>query len=175
MTGAPTVPGLVVVGAEPYDATAAVALVADLEAEIEIRYADDVPEDGGDPEEAAAWAVRPEQVTPPAGVFLVARIDGVPVGCGALRPALDGTPGLAEVKRMYTRPEARRRGVSRAILARLEDAARAFGYRRIQLETGTRQPEAMTLYEAAGYHRIEPYGEFRDDPLSVCYAKDLHR
>jgi putative acetyltransferase len=174
MTGASPAPGLVVVGPEPYDGPAAVALVADLAAEIEIRYADDVPEDGGDPEEAAAWTVRPEQVTPPAGVFLVARIDDLPVGCAALRPALDGSPGLAEVKRMYTRPEARRRGVSRAILARLEDAARAFGYQRIQLETGTRQPEAMTLYEAAGYHRIEPYGEFRDDPLSVCYAKDLH-
>ena len=174
MIGAAPAPGLVVVGAEPYDAPAAVALVADLAAEIDVRYADDVPEDGDDPDEAAAWTVRPEQVTPPLGVFLVARIDDAPVGCGALRPALDGTAGLAEVKRMYTRPEARRRGVSRAVLARLEDAARAFGYRRIQLETGTRQPEAMTLYEATGYHRIEPYGEFRDDPLSVCYAKTLH-
>ena len=174
MTGAPPAPGLVEVGPEPYDAPAPVALVADLATEIEIRYADDVPEEGDGPEEAAAWAVRPEQVTPPVGVFLVARIEGEPVGCGALRPALDGTAGLAEVKRMYTRPEARRRGVSRAILARLEDAARAFGYHRIQLETGTRQPEAMTLYQAAGYHRIAPYGEFRDDPLSVCYAKDLH-
>lgn len=174
MTGAPPVPGLVVVEPEPYDSHAATALVADLSAEIEIRYAADVGEDGDDPEEAAAWTVRPEQVSPPAGVFLVARIDGMPVGCGALRPALDDAPGLAEVKRMYTRPEARRRGVSRAILARLEDAARAFGYGRIQLETGIRQPEAMTLYEAAGYHRIPPYGQYREDPLSVCYAKDLH-
>ena len=147
--------------------------MAGLAADVEIRYAD-VAGDGDDPEEGAAWTVRPEQVMPPAGVFLIARIDGAPVGCGALRPALDGTAGLAEVKRMYTRPEARRRGVSRAILAGLEDAARAFGYRRIQLETGTRQPEAMTLYETAGYHRIPPYGEFRDDPLSVCYAKHLH-
>jgi len=174
MTGAPPAPGLVVVGPEPYDAPAAVALVADLAAEIEVRYADDVGEDG-DTEEAAAWTVRFDQVTPPLGVFLIARIDGAPVGCGALRPALDRAEGLAEVKRMYTRPEARRQGVSRAILAGLEDAARAFGYRRIQLETGIRQPEAMTLYETSGYHRIEPYGEFRDDPLSVCYAKDLHR
>jgi GNAT superfamily N-acetyltransferase len=172
MTGAPPVPGTVVVEPEPYDSPAATALVADLSAEIEIRYADDIGA-GEDPDESAAWTVRPEQVTPPAGVFLLARIDGTPAGCGALRPALDGVAALAEVKRMYTRPEARRRGVSRAILARLEDAARAFGYSRIQLETGIRQPEAMTLYEAAGYHRIPPYGEFRDDPLSVCYAKDL--
>jgi GNAT superfamily N-acetyltransferase len=173
MTGAPPVPGIVVVEPEPYGSSVAAGLVAALSAEIEIRYADDVGA-GEDTEEAVAWTVQPEQVTPPAGVFVVARVDGMPVGCGALRPALDGAPGLAEVKRMYTRPEARRRGVSRAILARLEDAARAFGYRRIQLETGVRQPEAMTLYEAAGYHRIPPYGEFRDDPLSVCYAKDLH-
>ena len=172
MTGAPPAPGLVVVGPEPYDAPAVVALVADLATEIEVRYAD--VSDGDDPEEAAAWTVRPEQVTPPAGVFLIARIDGTAVGCGALRPALDGTAGLAEIKRMYTSPEARRRGVSRAVLAGLEAAARAFGYRKIQLETGTRQPEAMTLYEDTGYYRIPPYGEFRDDPLSVCYAKDLH-
>jgi GNAT superfamily N-acetyltransferase len=172
MTGAPSAPGLVVVGPEPYDAPAAATLVAGLAAEVEIRYAD--VSDGDDPAEAAAWTVRAEQVTPPAGVFLLARIDGAPVGCGALRPALDGTTGLAEIKRMYTRPEARRRGVSRAVLAGLEDAARAFGYRKIQLETGTRQPEAMTLYEATGYYRIPPYGEFKDDPLSVCYAKDLH-
>ena len=172
--GAPVAPGVVVVTPEPYEGPAAADLVAGLAADIDVRYGDVGGADGDDPEEAAVWTVRPEQVTPPAGTFLVARIDGDPVGCGALRAALDGTPGLAEIKRMYTRPEARRRGVSRALLARLEDAARAVGYRRVQLETGTRQPEAIALYETAGYHSIPPYGEFKDDPLSLCYAKDLH-
>ena len=59
--------------------------MADLAAEIEVRYADDVGEDG-DTEEAAAWTVRFDQVNPPLGVFLIARIDGAPVGCGPCGP-----------------------------------------------------------------------------------------
>jgi putative acetyltransferase len=88
-------------------------------------------------------------------------------------PPLDGAPGVAEIKRRYTADRARRRGVSRAVLRVLEDAAVEPGYHRIQLETGLRQPEAIALYESAGCHRIPPYGRYRHDPLSVCFARDL--
>jgi GNAT superfamily N-acetyltransferase len=158
---------------EPYAAPASKALSAALEAEIDERYAADGGADGGDADAAAVWAVRPEQVSPPAGVFVVARLDGEPVGCGAVRAMLGGPAHHAEVKRMYTAPAARRRGVSRAVLARLEDEARRLGYRWVQLETGTRQPEAIALYEATGYARIAPYGQFDEHELTVCFGKDL--
>jgi GNAT superfamily N-acetyltransferase len=74
---------------------------------------------------------------------------------------------------MYTAPEARRRGVSRAVLERLELIAAELGYRRLRLETGTAQPEAVALYESHGWERITPYGRYKDSPSSVCFAKDL--
>lgn len=161
-----------VVRPEPYDGPVARRLSADLLAELDVRYAGD-PDPCGTPELTAIWGVRPGQVAPPAGTFLVAWLGGEPVGCGAVRPLVTGEPGVGEVKRMYTAPAARRRGVSRAILTALEDAARRLGYRRLQLETGVRQPEAIALYESAGWRRIPAYGQYAADPLSVCFAKDL--
>jgi GNAT superfamily N-acetyltransferase len=161
-----------VVSREPFDSPAAAALVDALIADLDERYAED-PADGDDPAVAAHFTVRAEQVTPPAGAFLVAWLDGVPVGCGAVRPVTGGAAGVAEIKRMYTAPAARRQGVSRALLARLESEAAALGYRRLQLETGRRQPEAIALYESVGYHRIPSYGQYEGHDLSVCFAKDL--
>ncbi len=149
------------------------ALVDELVAELDARYQTDDDPEVGNPELLGDWAVRPEQVRPPAGAFVVARIDGVPAGCGAVRRLPFGPPDVAEIKRMYTRPAARRRGVSRAILATLEAEAAGLGYRRVQLVTGIRQPEAMALYEAAGYRPVEPFGPFAGfDPIR-CYGKDL--
>ncbi len=107
-----------------------------------------------------------EPGTPPSAadvsVVLVARDDdGTAVGCGALR-ALDG--GVAEVKRMYVVPEARGRGLSRLLLAGLQDAARARGWTTLRLETGPRQPEAIALYEGAGYRPIPAFGAYVGAP-----------
>lgn len=165
--------GTIVVAPEPYDSPVAQRFVAALEADMVDRYEVDVTAPGYEGEESHHWMVQAEQVTPPAGVFLVARVDGVPVGSGAVRALPDGPPGVGEVKRMYVVPEGRRRGVSRAILDRLEAEAAGFGYRRLQLETGDRQPEAIGLYESAGWHRITPYGQYAGDAGSVCFAKDL--
>jgi GNAT superfamily N-acetyltransferase len=156
-----------------FDGPVAGALVDELMADLTERYAADSVGDGNDPEVVNLWAVRTEQVTPPAGVFLVAWLDRVPVASGAVRPLPGGADGVGEVKRMYTAPEARRRGASRAILAELEALAKGFGYRRLQLETGSRQPEALALYAAAGWHEITPYGQYAGDTESVCFAKDL--
>jgi GNAT superfamily N-acetyltransferase len=147
--------------------------VATLIADLDGRYAgvDDPP--GMTPELAERWVVLPAQMTPPAGTFAVVRLDARPVACGGVRPLLDGCPEVAEIKRMYTRPEARRRGISRVLLARLEREAAALGYRRVHLETGLRQPEAVALDESAGYARIAPYGRFASDPLNLAYGKDI--
>lgn len=82
-------------------------------------------------------------------------------------------PGVAEVKRMFVDPSARGQGVAGQILATLEAIARQAGYRAVQLETGLRQPEAIRLYEKAGYHPIPNYGQYANEPLSVCFEKYL--
>jgi GNAT superfamily N-acetyltransferase len=104
------------------------------------------------------------------GLFLVARLNGLAVGCGAIRPLEDS---VGEVKRMYVHPDARRSGVARKLLAKLEEEAKNTGYKSLRLETGTRQPEAIALYETHGYRLIPPFGEYLSDPYSVCYEKAL--
>jgi len=104
------------------------------------------------------------------GIFLVGRLENVAVACAALRPMDDGA---VEVKRMYVSGAHRGRGFGRAILAALEEIAARRGYRTIRLETGSLQPEAIALYESAGYHSIPCYGAHASDPLSVCFEKQL--
>lgn len=101
--------------------------------------------------------------------FLVARRAGVATGCGALRVA----SGYAEIKRMYVRPDQRGAGLGRAILDALCLAAVARGVGLVRLETGIAQPEAIRLYERAGFYRIGPFGAYRDDPLSLFYERRL--
>ena len=86
---------------------------------------------------------------------------------------VDGTSQTAEIKRMYVIPRAQRRGLARAMLAHLEDTARAAGAEVMVLETGTRQPEAIRLYESSGYRPITGFGFYRDEPLSRCMARSL--
>lgn len=103
-------------------------------------------------------------------IFLVARLEGRPVGCGALRPWDANT---AEIKRMYVDPAFRRQGIARRVLLELEGHARRFNYRAIRLETGIRQPEAQQLYQSLGYHRIPTYGPYVGNVTSVCFEKSL--
>jgi len=107
----------------------------------------------------------------PRTAFLIARLAGQPVGCGALRRLDDEK---AEIKRMYVAPAGRRKGIARRILAELERHAVAFGYRAICLETGIRQPEAQRLYESVGFTRIASFGPYAGNPTSVCYEKVFH-
>lgn len=111
-------------------------------------------------------ALDPEALAAPGVALLVARDrDGVLLGCGALQDLGDGT---GEVKSMRTAPEARGRGVAAAVLAALVDVARAAGWRRLSLETGT-QPffePAVRLYLRHGFTPTGPFGAYADDPHS---------
>ncbi len=124
------------------------------------------------PELNAPSAPPPEVARERAG-FVIAWIDGEAVGCGAFSPLSAEESEVAEIRRMYVEPRSRRRGVSRSILAELEREARECGYAIVRLETGIRQPNAIRLYENSGYRRIEPYGRYRGDALSVCFEKRL--
>jgi GNAT superfamily N-acetyltransferase len=108
----------------------------------------------------------------PRSVFLVARLEGRPVGCAALRPI---NAEVAEVKRMYVLRPVRRRGIARLLLAELEAKGALFGYTTLRLETGNRQPEAVALYESCGFRRIPSYGPHVEDPLSICFEKAVVR
>lgn len=119
------------------------------------------------------------QFDAPRGVYLVGYDDGRPVASGAWR-ALDPDPadavvrdGDAEIKRMYVVPDVRGKGHARAVLAELERTALAAGRRRMVLETGTEQPDAVALYLSSGYTAIGTFGAHRDDPRSRCFAKPL--
>jgi GNAT superfamily N-acetyltransferase len=102
--------------------------------------------------------------------YLVARLDGVPVGCGALQP-IDRQ--AAEVRRMFVHRDHRRSGIARALLAELERRAVALRYTMLRLETGHRQAAAMALYESSGFRRIPAFGRHLHDPTSVCFEKPL--
>lgn len=149
---------IVIIPEDPHSHTAA-RLIAKLSKELSELYGDD-----------GAGSFRPDDVRVPRAAFVIARADDVAVGCGALRPVDQST---AEVKRMFVEPEARGRGVARLILAKLEAVAREFGYERIILETGIHLHGAIRLYEAAGYRRMACYGQYVDNPLSVCFEKGL--
>jgi putative acetyltransferase len=120
--------------------------------------------------EGPIHAFDPHLDAAPPGVFAIARVDGEGVGCGAIRP-LDGTVG--EVKRVFVLPGCRRMGIARRIMALLEDKGLQNGFTMLRLETGTKQPEAIALYESLGYRRIPAFGEYVSDPYSICYEKDL--
>src|SRR3954469_22330578 len=136
-------------------------LILALNAELESIY----PEDG-----ANFFRLDPEEVAEGRGAFLVAYLDNKPVGCGAIRL---NEPGLAEIKRMYVDPAVRGRRVGRQIVNALEAHARQLGAKRIVLETGPRQPDAIAMYKHAGFTEIPLYGEYIGSQFSVCMAKDL--
>lgn len=98
--------------------------------------------------------VRPEELCPPHGGFLVLWDEGRPVAGGGVK-RLDERAG--EIKRMYVVPDARGRGVGRALLAALEELARDLGYAVVRLDTGPRQPGARRMYERAGYVEVPDY------------------
>lgn len=92
------------------------------------------------------------------------------IGCGAIR---EMDPETTEIKRMYTLPESRGKGVATAVLADLEKWAKELGYQKCLLETGNRQPEAIALYEKNGYEKIPNYGQYAGVENSICFKKEL--
>jgi GNAT superfamily N-acetyltransferase len=136
----------VTMGIEPAEGEGAVAAREGFFAELARRYADR----GG----AAPPPVDPAELEAPDGAMIVVRLDGAPLGCGGLR-RLDAE--TCEVKRVYLAAELRGRGLSRRLMERLHEEARALGYRRVRLDTGSAQPEAKGLYTSLGYREIDDY------------------
>jgi beta-phosphoglucomutase family hydrolase len=149
--------------ADPRSAEAR-AMVAALSADLAATYADKNDDGSG--------AFKPEDVLGERAAFVVAWLDGAPVGCGAIRP-FDGVDDVVEVKRMFVMRHARGLGISRLILHKLEELAREFGFAKTLLETGDRQVEAIPLYISAGYARVPCYGQYANREWSLCFEKAL--
>jgi len=97
-----------------------------------------------------------DEVAPPGGCMLMARLFGEPVGCGMIRAL---APGVGELKRMWVSPEVRGLGVGRRLLAELEAAALERKLRTIRLDTNGSLAEALSLYRASGYREIPRYND----------------
>lgn len=132
-------------------------LLAGLRREYRLRY-------GGSRE---LLSTRPEEFDPPGGGFLVLMDSDETVAGGGIR---EWAPGVCEVKRMWTAPEHRRRGHAFTVLRALEELAARRGYTRLRLETGPQQPEAVALYERAGYERIPVFGQY---PQALAFEREL--
>lgn len=142
-----------------YDDATSHALIQELQAEYVLRY--------GGPDQTPVDA---DEFAAPSGAFLVLILGDDPVACAGLRRHDDQQ---VEVKRMFVRAPFRGRGLSRQLLAAVEDEARRLGYTRILLETGSAQPEAVGLYRSSGYTAIPGFGYYADSPGNLCFAKDL--
>jgi GNAT superfamily N-acetyltransferase len=147
-----------------YDDPVATHLIERVQQEYVVRY-------GG----RDAAVVDPAEFTPPYGLFLVAEVDGTPAGCGGWRVhgAEAGSATVAELKRMYVEPTFRRLGLARRLLAALEQTAARAGHRRLLLNSGERQPEALALYARAGYTPVPGYGVYAESPGAVFLGKEL--
>jgi putative acetyltransferase len=102
--------------------------------------------------------------------FFLIRAGETPAGCGGIQ--LVGTE-YGELKRMYVRPQFRGLGFGKLLVNYLSDYARARGARILRLETGIHQKAAIHLYEQMGFERIPPFGEYFEDPNSLCYEKRM--
>ena len=112
----------------------------------------------------------------PHGSFFVGYLGAEAVASGAWRAAevtAFGEDRVAEIKRMYVVPQARGRGLARAVLAHLERTAVEAGHRAMVLETGRGQPEAIALYESSGYTAIPRFGFYADYDTAVHLGKLL--
>ena len=119
-------------------------------------------------------ALSIEKLFQPDVRFFVARLEGVAVACGGVAFC----DGYAELKRMYSKPAVRGRGVAKALLRRLEAEARAAGATLLRIETGVFQQEALRFYESAGFRRCGPFGPYAEMPpraieLSLFYEKPM--
>lgn len=138
------------------DSVDARALIAELDAALATITGD-----------SGASSFDAADVRGPGAVFLVARADGMAVGCGALRPLADG---VAELKRMFARPGS---GAGHALLAALEAQAAAMGYRALHLSTRRVNARAVDFYRRHGYADVAPWGKYAGSERSVCLGREL--
>lgn len=149
----------VVITPEHPAGTDATALIAELDGHLTPLYAS---------ESRHGFSVQ--KLIDEAVAFFVIRDGGSPAGCGGIK--LFGTD-YGEIKRMWVRPQFRGSGYGKLMLDHLADYAMSHGVALLRLETGIHQHAAIRLYEREGFKRIPPFGNYRNDPVSLCYEKRI--
>ena len=152
-------PATVVISLERPDSEDAMALIAELEAHLDPLYPS---------ESRHGYSV--EKLLRQGVYFFVIRDNGVPIGCGGVQ--FFGSD-YGEIKRMYIRPQFRGLGFARLMLDHLSEYTRSNGINVLRLETGIHQHAAIALYERAGFRSVPPFGEYKPDPLSRFYEKQI--
>jgi putative acetyltransferase len=121
---------------------------------------------------AYSFALEVDKLAEPAVTFFSARMDGSVVGVGALKRLDDSH---AEIKSMHTSAAMRGRGVGRAVVEHIIEFARARGYQRVSIETGTSEvfAPARALYAGVGFEPCAPFGDYTDSPYNTCMTMVL--
>jgi len=148
-----------VIVAERPDTADAQALISELEAHLSPLYPT---------ESRHGFSI--EKLLREKVAFFVIQHDNAVAGCGGVK--LFGTE-YGEVKRMYVRPQFRGLGLAKLMLEHLEEYVQKHGVRLLRLETGIHQKDAIRLYERMGFRSVPPFGEYKEDPLSRFYEKQI--
>ena len=135
------------------------SLIVDLDKEFWLRYP------------ATQQNFAPHNKVDDNARVVVAYSESTPVGCGCFRPMNE--QAVLEIKRMFVIPQFRGRGIARMILNELETWGSEEGFTQAKLETGNKQPEAIAVYNAAGYKEIPNYPPYTEIADSICMAKIL--
>lgn len=101
---------------------------------------------------------------------IVVYINQLPAACGAFKELSGDT---VEIKRMFTNPQFRKRGLGSAIVKELESWAKELGYKKAVLETSKDLTNTISVYEKSGFQRISNYGQYIGVESSVCFEKEL--
>lgn len=146
----------------------AVRCIAEYFQELQTRF-----QEGFDPRRSVS--AEPSEMVPPAGVFLLARLEGSAIGCGGLKVT---SPGEGEIKRMWIAPALRGLGLAQRMLEALEAHAASMELHTLRLDTNRGLVEARALYLGNGYREIAPYNDnpyadhwFQKDGIAVHHGE----
>ena len=148
-----------IITSERPDTADAISLITELEAHLDPLYPS-----------KSRHGYSVEKLLAQGVAFFVLRDNGIPAGCGGIQLYGDE---YGELKRMYVRPQFRGLGYGELIVDHLAAYARTRGVHVLRLETGIHQVPAIRLYERIGIQRIPPFGEYKEDPLSLFYEKHI--
>jgi GNAT superfamily N-acetyltransferase len=143
----------------PKDNVEALELIGELDKELLQRYP-----------ASSIHTLDLDKITNESGLFFIGYISEIPVACCSL---YEIEKYVGEIKRVFVKQQYRRKGISEFMMKYLEEQAVNGGFKFLRVETGLKQPEAIALYKKLGYYDIEKYGEYINDPDSVCMEKGL--
>jgi putative acetyltransferase len=143
----------------PKDNVDALELIGELDKELLQRYPS-----------SSIHTLDLDRITNESGLFLVRYVSEIAVACCSF---CEIEPSVGEIKRVFVKSQYRRKGIAEQMMKYLEEQAVEHGFKLLRVETGAKQPEAIAMYQKLGYYDIPKYGEYINDPNSICMEKRL--